>query len=64
MGKQNNPNWRGKVQPKRDRCPGCGKRGLGVTKCELSAAPYKECRYCYRQFHILALQSDAGAKST
>lgn len=53
-GKTND--WRGKVQPKRDRCPKCGKRGLGKIKSSepieqgsrrlVLEYPYQECRYC------------------
>lgn len=40
-------NWRGLVQPKRGRCPKCGKKGLGPLKSHASVPrPYRECRYC------------------
>lgn len=36
-----------KYQPKRDKCPECGKKGLGVYKEKLSGkASIRECRYC------------------
>lgn len=48
--------WRGRVQPKRDPCPKCGKRGLGPVKahdiriidkpggCTMLVGQH--CRYC------------------
>jgi Zn-finger protein len=38
--------WRGKMQPKRGRCPNCQKRGLGQFKATSAGVVIRECRYC------------------
>jgi hypothetical protein len=48
-GKANN--WRGRVQPTRDVCPKCGKRGLGPIKARAlntlgMTLVGQHCRYC------------------
>lgn len=46
-GKKND--WQGRLQPKRETCPECGKKGLGPIKMlqgPYGMVPGKECRYC------------------
>lgn len=42
-GKDNT--WRGRVQPAREKCPACGKRGLGPQKL-VGGVVGQSCRYC------------------
>jgi ribosomal protein S27AE len=52
--------WRGKIKPKRPRCPKCGKLGLGQINADkklvaLMGVPVRTCRYC---FHVHVVKSD------
>jgi len=41
-----NGDWRGRLQPKRDMCPRCRKRGLGPLKHIVAVGIGQSCRYC------------------
>jgi hypothetical protein len=39
---------RGLHNPKRGKCPSCGKRGLGKQKTIEPFGVFRECRYCHK----------------
>ncbi len=56
MRKGKDNTWRGLIQPKREQCPACSKRGLGPIKCAKGGQPHQHCRYCGKDTYI-ALKS-------
>lgn len=52
--------WRGRIQPKRAKCPRpeCGRRGLGPVRTLLLNTgvllTYRTCRYCHHMEEVMS----------